>query len=525
MADKCACDKCAHLENLLCAFQTAGFPNPLASQLQEQLDKHRRRASLLPLAACLREEDLAEKLSLQQTRCPWLPYDPDALLPLPFDAFLLGGGCPRLCPGAPPCEPIDDASGGTSYAGALARPQLSVCYIVGCGRSGTTILADVLSMCKQVAYLNEPRQLWLPFWPDFDVWSVAAPQRQGRLDFAAEEAARLVTPAEMGRDADADELHVVEAVSDLPTSGDDTKSQRVADLVFDIYQSVSELVAQAHEQNPCHEARDALEEHDLDGRAPLQSQRVLVEKLPEHSFRLPFLAAVCERNLRRGGRCFFIHVVRNGVDVARSIARFEDLGTWYGAKDEWKWRALVAHLRATGAWTAAEPAGSAMSDAFVAMLDDSSNAERRRFARGLVEWGASVLAAREGAACCCDAPTAWSGIRGATCPEASEEEAMGACEDAAAASTGGSTLPAYIEVRYEDLVADPAATLGQLAACLGVVCSEDAAQTARDMVRAARASPPPSKLESSVIAAARHSFLEPLLQECGAVPPPDAEAL
>ena len=39
-------------------------------------------------------------------------------------------------------------------------PKNHPIFIVGTGRSGTTILGKILSVHKQVAFLNEPKALW-----------------------------------------------------------------------------------------------------------------------------------------------------------------------------------------------------------------------------------------------------------------------------------------------------------------------------------------------------------------------------
>eukprot|EP00913_Durusdinium_trenchii_P035603 g33317.t2 len=57
-----------------------------------------------------------------------------------------------------------------------SKLAVRVCYIVGCGRSGSTILAEILSHYSSVVFLNEPRQLWLPLVP-LDVWSTKATGR------------------------------------------------------------------------------------------------------------------------------------------------------------------------------------------------------------------------------------------------------------------------------------------------------------------------------------------------------------
>lgn len=57
-------------------------------------------------------------------------------------------------------------------------------FIVGCGRSGTTILGRVLGKHPQITYLNEPRDIWL-HEPRTDIWTAQAGQRSGKLHLTA----------------------------------------------------------------------------------------------------------------------------------------------------------------------------------------------------------------------------------------------------------------------------------------------------------------------------------------------------
>lgn len=50
-------------------------------------------------------------------------------------------------------------------------------FIIGCGRSGTTILGTALSRHRAVTYLNEPRKLWTATYPDTNIWEGAAARR------------------------------------------------------------------------------------------------------------------------------------------------------------------------------------------------------------------------------------------------------------------------------------------------------------------------------------------------------------
>ena len=44
-------------------------------------------------------------------------------------------------------------------------------FIIGCGRSGTTILGKTLSQHPQIKYLNERRDLWHSSYPKFNIWA------------------------------------------------------------------------------------------------------------------------------------------------------------------------------------------------------------------------------------------------------------------------------------------------------------------------------------------------------------------
>ena len=51
------------------------------------------------------------------------------------------------------------------------KSTFSPVFIIGCGRSGTTILGNTLSNHPKIKYLNERRDLWHRAYPEFDIWN------------------------------------------------------------------------------------------------------------------------------------------------------------------------------------------------------------------------------------------------------------------------------------------------------------------------------------------------------------------
>lgn len=54
-------------------------------------------------------------------------------------------------------------------------------FILGCGRSGTTIIGKSISLHSDVAYLNEPRRLWSECYPETDIWTQSSMAVKGRM--------------------------------------------------------------------------------------------------------------------------------------------------------------------------------------------------------------------------------------------------------------------------------------------------------------------------------------------------------
>ena len=178
----------------------------------------------------------------------------------------------------------------------------NVVFIIGCGRSGTTILGNILGRHSDVAYLNDRFDLWTQVFPEADAWG------------------RGSTPQA--------------AVARIEMDAADARPAAAA--------AFAELLRRER------------------GRKAL-----LVEKLPINSFRLGFLFALFPD-------AYVIDIVRNGVEVAHSIAAEADAGRWYGVSGR-KWDLLVEYAKIHG---------------YGPLTDICSTP----FLRGLLEWRMSVEA-------------------------------------------------------------------------------------------------------------------------------------
>jgi hypothetical protein len=157
-----------------------------------------------------------------------------------------------------------------AYSAFSSRRLTRPVFIVGCGRSGTTILGNTLARHRRVTYLNEPRHLWCSCYPETDVWSAKAAARKGRV---------VLTEAD----------------------ADPGKSNALHRLF--LFETVK------------------------------TGRPVFIEKLPINTFRLPFIVEMFPD-------ARFVHIYRNGREVAKSIAREDAKGRWFVAT-AYRWKQLV----------------------------------------------------------------------------------------------------------------------------------------------------------------------------------------
>jgi hypothetical protein len=218
-------------------------------------------------------------------------------------------------------------------------------FVIGAPRSGTTILGRILGQAPELLYLNEPRYIWTALDPALDAWAYRYPVEQGRMSWSATDA----TPDQRRR-----------------------LSQWLALERF------------------------------------AAGKRLLVEKMPENSFRAGWLSALFPQ-------ARFIHIIRDGRDAALSLeaalARWFPPGHWESSRHYGFFAEYAAARLDLAPRLAAIPAAG------------------RNYPRCLLAWLCYLLAARE----------------------------------------AGATLgPArYLELRYEALIQDPEAALAPLFRFLG----------------------------------------------------------
>ena len=145
-------------------------------------------------------------------------------------------------------------------------------FILGCGRSGTSILGITLAMHSKVTFLNERRDLWFSAYPETDIWTNKAAERNGKIILTSE-------------------------------NTDNKKSKKL---------------------------------HKLFWLETIMPERpVFIEKLPINNFRLDFINSIFPDAL-------YVHIYRNGLEVAKSIEKIADTGRWFGkSKEKYKWKQLV----------------------------------------------------------------------------------------------------------------------------------------------------------------------------------------
>lgn len=240
-------------------------------------------------------------------------------------------------------------------------------FIVGCGRSGTTILGKVFMTHPQVRYLFEPYHLW----------------------------------ASIDRRTDVTNLHYP------------------ADGLF---------IMRGEHASPG--ARDRFARLVLGARG---DRRIVVEKTPHNIARIGFLEALSPPGAR------YVHIVRSGLDAARSIDRLATVSgykmagkprynQWWGV-DHRKWSALARDGAAAG------------------YFPDEVPRLRTHAQRGAYEWLVSLGEAER-----------WRPVLG----------------------------PRLCEITYADLTSDPRGTLARLCAFLGVDGEETWLAAAAGMVEAER---------------------------------------
>lgn len=152
--------------------------------------------------------------------------------------------------------------------------HFSPVFLIGCGRSGTSILGKIISKHSDIVYLNEPREIWSAGYTETDIWTKHASTAKGRLF--------------MGQNDEVPEK---------------------SDILRHLF--ISELKK--------------------------TNKGTLIEKLPINTFRLGLINKIFPESR-------YIHIYRNGFDVARSIEERCVNGRWFGV-DEYKLAQLKKYAK------------------------------------------------------------------------------------------------------------------------------------------------------------------------------------
>ena len=94
--------------------------------------------------------------------------DPDLFRPRNWEQFLLTG---QLFDASNRFVLESDADSDPD-SDSDSAPMPPPIFVVGCGRSGTTLIGRLLAEHPSLLFLNEPRALWLSVFPELDVWSL-----------------------------------------------------------------------------------------------------------------------------------------------------------------------------------------------------------------------------------------------------------------------------------------------------------------------------------------------------------------
>jgi Sulfotransferase family len=251
-------------------------------------------------------------------------------------------------------------------------PTRSLAFIIGCGRSGTTILGDILGRHPDVDYLFEPFHLWAAVDPATDATGIYA------------------------RHADA---HCILGAVDCSP-----QTHRGFERVF---------LRHGGKHAP----------------------KLLMEKSPINCLRIGYLRALAPE-------ARFVHIVRNGVDVAHSISNLARTGVyriggrypynqWWGVADK-KWPILCRDAIVHG-----------YLDEDLSELTDSP-------VRGALEWIVSVEHVER-----------WRPVLG----------------------------PSIIDIHYEDLLAEPDRELRLIASYLDLAPHPDWLVESSSLIRAPSTGP------------------------------------
>ncbi len=170
------------------------------------------------------------------------------------------------------------------------RKPFKPVFLIGCGRSGTTILGNTLGRHDSISFLNERKDLWHMVFPFLDIWTLNNKMQKIEVDES---------------DVEKSSIKKIRTLF--------YKEQLVNCQDIQLKRFPSKILAGL-----------------FYGEKLTQEGDVLLEKLPINSFRLRFICFIFPN-------AKFIYLIRNGLEVAASIERQIGIDKWYGENNiKWK---------------------------------------------------------------------------------------------------------------------------------------------------------------------------------------------
>ena len=171
--EKCRCKRCESIRRKSRALELVQSRMNSSSEVAAMMNM--LRSSETDHTETVRKSTSTQKSLLLTSLKDELRSDSRIFFPRDFKSFLLTGNVPKI-----KVTKVQER-----------KKRKGPVFVLGCGRSGTTILSSILSHIPGAVFLNEPRVLWINALESFDVWSTQSDRRQGTLRLDAKDVSEI----------------------------------------------------------------------------------------------------------------------------------------------------------------------------------------------------------------------------------------------------------------------------------------------------------------------------------------------